>query len=997
MAKEEAVIQGDDLRLGQQGLATGSQTYSESNAWVRRTNWPTIYPAAHRRLLLEISRPPDRRYGPQGDERKLSYLMDAVDDMFDRCEWTAQHTSRFILCWLRSFDRDQCGRKPFQLVAKAASTARYRRIWKRCIAFAVRRWLLGQGQDPIPGLPNPGSQLLWRRLLELWGHEAWAMLDASLGMWPRGRGAWGGQGGPVSRGGSEGVESEVREECSTRAIDDEATRPGPAYQGISDPREQGQAIHQGDDDGDDDEDDDEDEDDGEGDSEDWDVERWDNDSEYEGQDTQSNHGIDTPEPRQASQLRKALEEVLELLFQLSVTICTEQYTDGQPSSTLLVYFSGVLGLNVDATGFQRAKQYTPTLSGLIYVQRLLFLEYALPLRAYQHIGLPQRTRLQQQQQLDEVRRKYMVVGAESPFDELRALRNYGKVVGRDDPPSVFLRWSDDLETVSYGDTFSITMTQFRGLADLFVMRAETIVDRLMLGLEPEVSLSSVSDDLTNERPGFSFVQHPANGLEERYLDLVRASFTRRYDRLAMNGRWSWTAVAEYRREALALEEALLGGLHTACGQAPRSEELLSVGHTNGPTTPRGIYIWNGSVVYIVRHHKSKSLVDHDFHVVRCLPARLGRAMFLYLVYILPFLDMLRRQQIGSLGSGFGEPRGHVLFGRIGRAYKATTITIVLQNASRAVWGAAAGLAVYRQISVGIAEKHVREVVKPMNVYDDRSANADLNVALAWQSAHRPLQRGITYGLDGAYPWQLQPPLLRAYEWASTRWHEFLHQPSKAMPTPTYAEGRRPAAITKKRRADPDGMPPPKRQALSAVGTIDSQHDNAPLGGTQGSPGATQSPPRPHGKRISGLGLRQEADARPDDYIQYVPEYQVLLCTHCKAAVKPGQGIENHFRSQHRLKGSLLRQIVDHCSALDIRDPDSISCPIDGSRPIVGLRRFDGFSCSRCRFMARARDSMTRHFRLAGHEVREGEPQWTRECIQTWQGNTSARYWVVSIS
>ena len=99
----------------------------------------------------------------------------------------------------------------------------------------------------------------------------------------------------------------------------------------------------------------------------------------------------------------------------------------------------------------------------------------------------------------------MVVGAESPFDELRALRNYGMVVARGDPPSVFLRWSDDLETVSYGDTFSITMTQFRGLAGLFVTRAETTVDRLMLGLQPEVSLSSVSDDLTNERPGFSFV------------------------------------------------------------------------------------------------------------------------------------------------------------------------------------------------------------------------------------------------------------------------------------------------------------------------------------------------------------------------------------------------------------------------------------------------------------------------------------------------------------
>lgn len=262
--------------------------------------------------------------------------------------------------------------------------------------------------------------------------------------------------------------------------------------------------------------------------------------------------------------------MLELLFQLSVTICTEQYTDGRPSSTLLVYFSGIFGLNTEATGFKRAKQFTSTLSGLIYIQRLILLEYAIPLHAYPHIGLPQRARLGQRQHLDKVRRKYMVIGAKSPFDELRALRSYGKVVARGDPPSFFLRWSDDAQTVSHGDTFSITMTQFRGLANHFISSAEALSGRLMLGLQPDVDLGSVVDDLADERPGFSFVQHPRNALRRRYLDLVHAAFMCRHDRLAVNGRWSSTAVAAYRRQALALEEALLGGLYTACGEAPRS-------------------------------------------------------------------------------------------------------------------------------------------------------------------------------------------------------------------------------------------------------------------------------------------------------------------------------------------------------------------------------------------------------------------------------------------
>ena len=71
--------------------------------------------------------------------------------------------------------------------------------------------------------------------------------------------------------------------------------------------------------------------------------------------------------------------------------------------------------------------------------------------------------------------------------------------------------------------------------------------------------------------------------------------------------------------------------------------------------------------------------------------------------------------------------------------------------------------------------------KPFNRHDDVSDKADRNVVFAWQSGHRPMERARTYGPDGAFPTQLQPALLRLYEWASTRWHEFLHQASKVAP------------------------------------------------------------------------------------------------------------------------------------------------------------------------------------------------------------------------
>lgn len=196
------------------------------------------------------------------------------------------------------------------------------------------------------------------------------------------------------------------------------------------------------------------------------------------------------------------------------------------------------------------------------------------------------------------------------------------------------------------------------------------------------------------------------------------------------------------------------------------------------------------------------------------------------------------------------------------------------------WGTAAGLALYRLVSIGIAEKHVREVIEPRNIFDDRSADADLNAALAWQSAHRPLQRGVTYGLDGAYPSRLQPLLLRAYEWASTRWHEFLHQPSKKLPAATCPE-----PVPRKRKvASPGASPSRKRQALSAISpNISALRPPPPRAAL-----ASKGQPEPHGRAVAGLCLPQPVGAAISDYVEYLldylPDYQVLLCVQCRAAI-----------------------------------------------------------------------------------------------------------------
>lgn len=59
----------------------------------------------------------------------------------------------------------------------------------------------------------------------------------------------------------------------------------------------------------------------------------------------------------------ALED-LKLRFRYFLV--TEEYKDGRSALTLLVYFSGVLGILIDGLTFKRPSNYTLKLSGLIY-------------------------------------------------------------------------------------------------------------------------------------------------------------------------------------------------------------------------------------------------------------------------------------------------------------------------------------------------------------------------------------------------------------------------------------------------------------------------------------------------------------------------------------------------------------------------------------------------------------------------------------------------------
>ncbi|EGU72775.1 hypothetical protein FOXB_16716, partial [Fusarium oxysporum f. sp. conglutinans Fo5176] len=650
-------------------------------------------------------------------------------------------------------------------------------------------------------------------------------------------------------------------------------------------------------------------------------------------------------------------EFLELLYQLCLTICTERFNEGRPSSTLLVFFSGILGFSQDCKHFLLARQFCPYLSGLIYIQRLILMERALPLREYGAIGIPRRPYVNQLDQLNSIRERYMIAGTQHPLAEMTSLRDFGRNIARTEPPSILFSWSDDGEIIRYGD-FQLTMDKFRQIPNYFISRAEEICDKLMFDIRPDIDLAAMKDDMVNMSSGYSFVKHPANDLDKAYLDLLYSAYASRESKLSKDGRWKWKSMDLYLKQVTKLEEMLAGGLYTACGQTPRARDLFTLACESGPSTSCSISIWHGLMGYVLRHHKAKRQMGREFYVVRFLPSRLAYVMYNYLVYVRRFAALLRREQQTQ---SYPYHHERLLFNNSGKPWCTARLTSILKQATSEVWQREVNIRIFRQIAISVTEKHIREVHSPLNIYDDTTADADLNAALSWQSGHRPLQRGITYGLDGAFPNRLQPALLRSYEWASTRWHEFICQPSRVVPSlrkrntppsnPSLSiatlkrdvscmmqndESLEYCSVSTKKRKESDTM-----EALKNVRRANGSSPKSKEANCGPSVTSASSQNTPHNGRLMCV----------NPYFTYEEQYKLLGCRLC-ATMVTRQRIKDHLRGRpHHLNGSEIKKVQEWASQLElINDNQEISglpLPPDDTPAIevLGPPKTGGFRCT----------------------------------------------------
>ncbi|KAF6805085.1 hypothetical protein CPLU01_16012 [Colletotrichum plurivorum] len=712
----------------------------------------------------------------------------------------------------------------------------------------------------------------------------------------------------------------------------------------------------------------------------------------------------------------ALED---LTLRLLYFLMTEEFEDGQSKSTLLVYFSGVLGLTSDGSGFRRPGNYTANLSAFIYCARLVVVEVLLPQTSHDYVGYPARPRHGQLDILNRVRQETMCLASQAPLGEFLSLRAYGRTVTPADGPSFRFNWSDDGQIISWDDG-RLSLQQFRSLAHDMVRHTASAVDRLMYSWYPVFDLSKTKDRMANTHPGYSFVSEPANGLQEAYLDLSQRACLSTIDGLLSKEGWLLRRVQRYVDDSEALLSALFALIHLTGGQAARGSELASLTYQNGTSTPRGVYVCSGALVLITRHHKTRHTTNNEFQVARFLPNVVGKLLYLYLVYIRPFTSMLNRACLcppDTLGSSF-------LFTsrlRPDTPWSTDKLSKELLRATTQFIGQPINTRTYRQLSIAITERHVKQIHTLFNQYDDRSRDAPIESAFAWQSGHRPFQRAVTYGLDGAYPDSLQPALLDRYRWVSRQWHSFLGletcnrpcwattwqtdstPPQKEAPSVTtpHKPTNDVKSTTRKRQESPvasvapalEHHHPNKRVRLAtasepsetAMQSVQHMTDAQTGPGTErGSedansaepqqqdsmdPGSSQPAPGTEGGNKDTSSAEPHQQDTPDPFVVDA-EFSVAICQKCRYAVVSDEVLA-HLRNHHRrIKVAERKRIIERIQSVRgiIRSQtelQSFPYPDATVEPIAHIAppQADGLRCQACRYACRRVRNMQEHCRV----------------------------------
>ncbi|KAH2154681.1 hypothetical protein KXW37_001245, partial [Aspergillus fumigatus] len=203
-----------------------------------------------------------------------------------------------------------------------------------------------------------------------------------------------------------------------------------------------------------------------------------------------------------------LEEWL-LSFCIGLLTGKAGHTHGDKFRSVIVAFTAVCGIQPKTKSFYDPYSYTSKLAALLWVSRVLLLEYALPVKPYEFIP-DISVRTEYPNYLDRALSVHSTfAGRDSwyPMAEILRLMSKGLSITRHQkrPPNV--HWSDDGQVIHHEDEAKgIPMDSMRAWVQGMISRLASFLDEVLLwGYKSPIVLADLQDRLRENTAGFSFL------------------------------------------------------------------------------------------------------------------------------------------------------------------------------------------------------------------------------------------------------------------------------------------------------------------------------------------------------------------------------------------------------------------------------------------------------------------------------------------------------------
>ena len=388
----------------------------------------------------------------------------------------------------------------------------------------------------------------------------------------------------------------------------------------------------------------------------------------------------------------------------------------------MMHYLAVRGIDEQSQSLRAAFFYTPILAGMLWINRLIMLEVAVPSEAWPELRLKSKADVESvADRIHELRQKHLCEGSFSPTSSILTQLAMGKKFNKTHQSPSNIHWSDDEQTIHYLGQ-PVELGKVQTMCHRLIGELQELIKVLTfesnVGL---INLSRIVDSMawsqSFRRQNFSFIEHVQNEdqlkVVYRYL-LDRARKGKggwrllKKNRTTQEDEWVEPQVKAYLTKERWFLNKLMVSMHVTGGQPARGPELGSIKVSNGIYSARNIYVINGRVCFLTMYDKARKRRGNTEYIVRCLPDEVGQVLAQYLVYVRPFARALDRRESEYL---FGDLRG---------PWAGEELSRELSQVTRKHVGVRLTVSGWRHVSIGIATRKLMRASKTWEKEDEEA-------------------------------------------------------------------------------------------------------------------------------------------------------------------------------------------------------------------------------------------------------------------------------------